>query len=191
MSSRKRLVQWDEPPPRKARKEDVASLPIADFCASLRFLVEEEIVDPSAVRVFSRGDELGLSVKAQRNFGKGAVVASYGGRVVFGDDGVGGPYFLRIAPGVYVNGDPSTVAHSHKGPFINDANGSVAQDEENNVAFQTMWIPTTTEDGRRVRVPAILVKATRQINAGDELWADYGERYWRASSTSASATPRT
>ena len=171
---------------RRLVEDECVRLPVADRCLSHRFLVDECIVDAEGVRVFCRGGALGLSVRTTRAFRRGDVVCSYGGKVMQGDAVSigGGPYFMRICDGVWLDGDPNkhADAHPHAGSFVNDAAGPQRSDDvDNNVVFQTFWVICESKDGRRVRAPSVLLRATRNIGLGEELWASYGDGYWRAS----------
>jgi hypothetical protein len=59
--------------------------------------------------------------------------------------------------------------------FFGRSHGTVRiADAEPNVEFQAVWRRTS------MRTPVILVFALRDIGAGEELWVEYGEEYWRA-----------
>lgn len=125
-----------------------------------------------AVEVFDRGDALGAAVRALRPFRAGDVVCSFGGRVFPTDERHSSVYALQLNRKWILDGDPRwPESRGHVGALVNDAAGAVrCNNGQNNVRFSVSRL-----GGR----PAVLLRATRAINAGDELWVSYGRQYWR------------
>lgn len=137
-------------------------------------------MNADGVEVFDRGDSIGKSVRACRAFKRLDIVCSYGGKVyLYGsdtDNSIESEYKYLMLKNVIVDGDPRfPESRGHAGSFINDARGKIKQNaQKNNVYFSNGTV--VCADGQRRRI--VWIRAAQPIEAGQELWLDYGRDYW-------------
>lgn len=148
--------------------------------ATAQELIDCGKIDSNAVKVFDRKDILGYSVRACKKFEAGQIICSIGGKV-YSTSSV----FAAMSTSLYrvhvedeweLDGHPSyEETKNHVGSFINDANGLI---KFPNISNNTILLlhPLLVADNQKW---AIFVKASRVIEAGEELWLDYGANYWR------------
>lgn len=149
-------------------------------------MVELCYIDPEAVQVIDQSilaPQIGRAVIAMREFARGDVICSYGGNILdkaavdeyddlFDKDDPRGCYIVNTdGDQCYVDGFPQLEsAQGHLGNFINDARGIAGA--QYNCSFDAVY--------NEEQLCYILIQADRDIDAGEELWLDYGsECYWK------------
>lgn len=137
---------------------------------------------PHHVEVYQRTDGMGRGVRALREFRAGDVVAIYGGRVVPTDlvesDAYETENYADYVLGFATHPEWCIDAHprhpetrGHYGHLANDATGPLfVSGARTNAAFVEVQVP-----GGRI---AMVLEATRRIQAGQDVWVRYGRSYW-------------
>lgn len=128
-------------------------------------------------------EQLGFGVVAKRALSSGAIVCSYGGRVLsereyssvvaYHDPRCARvAYLIEIVPKTwFLDGFPEqSETLPHIGQFVNDSRGI------DGCATNCMLEVDATRERRGLY--AVYVKSTKSIGAGEELFLDYGDRYW-------------
>lgn len=172
---------------------DINCCPVHFICPPLEELTRRRFIEKDAVRVAQCSiPAIGRSVYTTRAVRQGAHVCSYGGRV-------------RVLPEsnsytvgcilVCIDASDEDDAGEHVGHLINDPYGPLCYPDgtraEPNVAFAGTYLPTidiVSKCGQSHR-PFVTIVALRDLRAGEELWVEYGEGYWRAHAKREAANP--
>ncbi len=142
----------------------------AEFTMAPYELLEENAYMPDAVELRpSTYPHMGRGLFAKRFIPEGAHFASYGGEIVDGGHKDATSYYcLDIGGGQFVDGEPGKPGTvGHMGQYINDPKGTR---EEQNCYFYVF--PGASGN------TGVVVVAERNINAGEELFVEYGASYW-------------
>lgn len=142
-----------------AASDGVAGVPNPEF--------ERESLEPRPSGIPGAG----FGLFATRKFCAGAVVCVYRGRTLTTSEAAKLEtaeryYLMRVGPQRYVD---ASAEDSCLARFINDARRA---------AKQTCWFDKQPDGAPGYDTPVALVRALRDIEAGEELFAPYGSWYW-------------
>ena len=142
--------------------------------ASRRHIIASSRIQGQPVEMFNRGDKVGNGVRATRPLKRNEIVAVYYGKLKYDPNDtrfLDYSYVLDIGGGWGINGKPTSknrITGVFLGSVVNDGRGLR---KKNNVRYSF---------GRVCNKTVVWIKTTKFIKKGSELFASYGNGYWRS-----------